>query len=60
MLVNGVQNGVQNVTFRYHYKNSQVDYTHKDKKKVNCKFFGLFCLHANHTWACMLIGADNA
>ena len=33
MVVNGVVNGVQNSTFRYHYKNSRVDYTHKDKKK---------------------------
>ena len=26
-------NGVQFFTFRYHYENSQGDYTHKDKKK---------------------------
>ena len=26
-------NGVQKFSFRYHYKNLQADYTHKDQKK---------------------------
>ena len=48
--INMVVNGVQIFTFRYHYKNSQADYTHKDKKKSQSQLIWIILFtHVNHT-----------
>ena len=53
---------VENFTFRYHYENTQADYTHQDKKKSHqdkkksqsqLHLIILFT-HAKHTLYCVI------